>query len=537
MCSARTNAFCCPLDLVNQARSITAQFVESRSVLAHGTIFCSHAGQTNGVEMNPASLTRGNDVRLSLRDLVAPLYRCKGVLVLTFLCVFVVAALAGLRLQKYDSHLSLVISHEGPTLGADPESMRRTGVTTNQEVDAEARMLKDRDLLQRVVLANGLDNKQGSEILSFSHPQQAKTDRVARAVDTLARQLRVQTRSNSNRVEVAYSSLNPALAYGVLNSLRNFYLEKHATDSTSDSYAVAPRDVLGYKAALDDAEAGLSQFRQTPALSDGNTSSAFQLTVAASQSRAIEQAIAADEGRIQSDEEKIKVTQQESEPRTNSEAHDALLQNLGSRLQSAEAKRAQFLLKYAQNYPLVRDADHEVAEAKEAIAVAQQGLNSSQTTDRDRDLALLREKLAHDQADVMGHRASLAAIERGGRNTGAQTVKPSGRVFDEAEVEREAKTDEKSYLSYLSKREQERTADPPHGKQTVTVTSVAPPTLPASPAHRRGVIVLIALGLATFVSFPAAIIVDCLDRGFHSAEEVVESLGITVVLAVPRRTA
>jgi uncharacterized protein involved in exopolysaccharide biosynthesis len=487
--------------------------------------------------MNPISLTRENDVRLSLLDLVAPLFRCKGVLVLTFLCVFVVAALAGLRLQKYESHLSIVIGHKEPTLGVDTESVRRTDVATHQEVDAEGRMLMSRDLLQQVVLANGLENEQDSSFLSFPHPQQPKTDRVARAVETLTRQLRVQTRSKSNRVEVTYNSLDPGLAYGVLNSLRKFYLEKHATDSTSDSYLVAPREVLGYKAALDDAEAGLSQFRQTQALSDANSGSAMQLTAVASQSRAIEQAIAADQRRIQSDQEKIKVTQQKSEPRPNTEADDTQLQNLGSRLQAAETKRAHFLLKYAPNYPLVRDADHEVAEAKAAIAAAQQGLNSSQATDRDRGLALLRQKLAHDQADVASHRASLAAIERSGGNPEAQIVKPNGRVFDEAEVEREAKADEQNYLLYLSKRERDRTASAPDHRQTVTVTIVEPPTRPASPAHRRGMIVLIALALATFVSLPAAIVVDCLDRGFHSADEVVESLGITVVLAVPRRTA
>jgi uncharacterized protein involved in exopolysaccharide biosynthesis len=486
-----------------------------------------------GLEMNPTSLTRENDVRLSLRDLVAPLFRCKRVLVLTCLSVFVVAALSGLRLQKYESHLFIVIGREGPTPGDATESMRQTGSVTNQEVGAEARTLKNRDLLQQVVLANGLDNRQGSGFLSFPYPQQAKTDRVARAVETLTRQLRVTIRSKSNRVEVTYSSLDPGLAYGVLNSLRNFYLQKHATDS----YPVAPREVLGYKAALDDAEAGLSQFRQTQAISDANTGSAIQLTAAASQSRAIEQAIAADEQRIQSDQEKIRVTQQESGRGTNTEADDPLLQNLGSRLHAAETKRAQFLLKYAPNYPLVRDADHEVAEAKAAIAAAQQGLNSSQATDRDRELALLREKLTHDQADVASHRASLAAIERGGGTTEAQIVKPSGRVFDEADVEREAKADEQNYLSYLSKRERERTPRALDGQRTITVTIAAPPTLPASPAHRRGVIVLIALALATFVSFSAAIMVDCLDRGFRSADEVVESLGITVVFAVPRRTA
>ena len=490
-----------------------------------------------GLEMNPTSLTRENDVRLSLRDMVAPLFRCKRVLVLTFLCAFVVAALAGLRLQKYDSHLSIVIGREEPIPGDATESMRQTDAATNQEVDVEARMLKSRELLQRVVLANGLENGEGSRLLNFLRPERTRADRVASAVETLSRQLRVHIRSKTNRFDVTYSSLDPALAYGVLNSLRNFYLEKNPTYSISDSYPVAPREVSGYKAALDDAEAGLSQFRRTQALSDGKTRSATQLTAAASQSRAIEQAIAADERRIQSDQEKIKVTQQSSAPRLDTEADDPLLQNLGTRLRAAETKRAQFLLKYAPNYPLVRDADHEVAEAKAAIAAAQKGLNSSQAADRDRGLALLREKLAHDQADAASQRASLAAIGRGGGNVEAQIVKPSGRVFDEAEVEREAKADEQNYLLYLSKRERERTAGALDRHRTVTVTIAAPPTLPASPAQRRGVIVLIALALATFVSLPAAIIVDCLDKGFHSADEVIGILGITVVLAVPRRIA
>jgi uncharacterized protein involved in exopolysaccharide biosynthesis len=327
--------------------------------------------------------------------------------------------------------------------------------------------------------------------------------------------------------------LDPAQAYEVLNSLRKFYLAKHPTDSTSDSFPVAPREVSGYKAALDDAEAGLSQFRQTEGLSDPNVGSTVRLTAAASQSRAIQQAISTDERRIQSEQEKIKALEQESGP-GRFVGDDHLLQDLGNRLQAAETKRSQFLLKYAQNYPLVRDADHAVAEARAAIAAAHKGLD--QTTDGDRRLELLREKLTHDRADLAREQASGIAIGRGAAKIKAQRLKPSSGGFDEADVEREAKTGERNYLLYLSKREQERTSGALR-PQTVNVTIAAPPTPPASPAHRRGVIVLIALAFATFVSVPVAVIVDCRDRGFHSPDEVVDSLGITVVLGVPRRTA
>jgi hypothetical protein len=51
------------------------------------------------------------------------------------------------------------------------------------------------------------------------------------------------------------------------------------------------------------------------------------------------------------------------------------------------------------------------------------------------------------------------------------------------------------------------------------------------------VIFLVALGLATAVSFPTALILDCVDPFFHNPTQVIETLGIAVVLAVPKMTA
>jgi hypothetical protein len=51
------------------------------------------------------------------------------------------------------------------------------------------------------------------------------------------------------------------------------------------------------------------------------------------------------------------------------------------------------------------------------------------------------------------------------------------------------------------------------------------------------VIFLVALGLATAISFPTALIFDCFDPCFHTPTQVIETLGIDVVLAVPKMTA
>jgi uncharacterized protein involved in exopolysaccharide biosynthesis len=476
------------------------------------------------LEMNPTLLTREDDIGSSLRDLVVTLFRRKQMLILTFLCVFAVAALIGLlRLHTYESHMSISLSRAIPAL-------------TDQEINSEAELLKSRELLQLVVLANGLQNGGGSGFLSFLRRQQPEADRVARAVLALARQIKVDTRSRTNRIELSYSSPHPDLTYQVLNSLGNLYLEKHAAQRTTGSYQGSLPKAQGYEAALEDAEAGLRQLRRPQGVSGTSNGLALQLNAAMGQSRTIEQSIAADQKRIQSDQKQMRVTPQGSTPRQDSQAADLLLQNLGTRLRAAETKRAQFLLKYAPNYPLVRDADQEVAEAKAAIAAAQKSLNVSQTTDRARSLEL-RERLAQDQADVASQRTLLTDIRRAVANIKARMVKVGGQSLDEADLEREAKADEQGYLLYLSKREQERTAGVLDRSGAVNVAIATPPTIPVSPAHGRGVVLLIASALAALVSFPAAFILDCFDPYFRTPVQVTEILGIAVVLAVPKRTA
>ena len=74
---------------------------------------------------------------------------------------------------------------------------------------------------------------------------------MARAVRALANQIQVETPSKTNLIEVTYSSSDPALAYGVLNSLSNLYLEKHAAvHRPAGSYQFFAQQTQSYKAAL-----------------------------------------------------------------------------------------------------------------------------------------------------------------------------------------------------------------------------------------------------------------------------------------------
>lgn len=486
--------------------------------------------------MSP-TLLAGEDVNLTLRDLTVPLIRRKRVWILTFLCVFAVAALIGLlRRQTYESHMSILISREGLRPAQATEAKTQTDAPTppltDQEVTSEAESLKSHEFLERVVLTNGLQNGQDSRFLSFLLPRQTEAVRVAHAVRLLDRQIQVHARSSAHLMEVAYRSTDPARAYRVLNSLGNLYLAQHALRRAPS----APQS-QGYEAAIEDAESGLREFQHTQGGSETGRGFARQLTAAAGQSRTIEHAIAADEQKIRADQEQMRVNPQQPAPQQDNDATNLLLQNLGARLQAAEAKRAQFLQKYAPNYALVQDADKEVSEAKAAIAAAQKSSQGKQTPARLPDLAFMRERLAQDQGDLATQRASLNAIRHVLKEMKAQMLKSGGNSLDDADLEREVKADEQSYLRYLSRREQERTEGVLDRPRALSAALATPPTVPTSPVHGRGVIFFVALGLAAAVSFPAALILDCLDPCFHTPTQVIETLGIAVVLAVPKMTA
>jgi uncharacterized protein involved in exopolysaccharide biosynthesis len=499
------------------------------ALLPVALVLWSDGERRSGAEMSPTLLT-GEAVNLTLRDLTLPLVRRKRVWIPTFLGVFLVAAVIGsLRPQIYESRMSILISREGLR---PSEATEMNQPLTEQEVTAEAESLKSNEFLERVVRNTGLQNGQDSRFISFLLPRQTETVRIARAVRQLGRQIQIHTRSSTHLIDVTYRSTDPSRAYQVLNSLGNLYLSQKALASAT--FSSSPQSRV-YEAAMEDAESGLREFQRSQGRPDTARDLAGQLAVVAGRSRTIEHAIAVDEQRIRADQEQMKGSP--FQPASQQGNNSLLLQNLSARLQAAEAKRAQFLQRYAPDYPLVQDAYKEVSDAEAAIAAAQGSSERKETPAGQPDLSSLRERLARDQMDLAAQRASLTSIRHVVEELKAQMLKSGSNSVENADLEGEIKADEQSYLRYLSRREQERTAGVLDRPQAVSAAFAKPPAVPASPVRGRGVIFLVALGLAAAVSFPAALILDCLDPCFHTPNQVIETLGIAVVLAVPKMTA
>jgi polysaccharide biosynthesis protein PslE len=498
-------------------------------------------------ETNEQRPTPGTSSDLSAREVLVPLFRRKKTLLVTFVLVFgIVMLLALIQGPFYSARMAILVNRERLDPLVSTEATMQ--VLTNgppvapEEVNSEMELITSRDVLEKVVVANGLDKPhQRFSLIDLIHPHQTRDDRVARAVKTLAKKIETNVTTKTNVIEVTYSSSDPQLCYGVLKSLGDAYTAKHvAVHRPTGSYEFFARETQKYQADLEDAETRLRNFSRQNGVAAPDvqrTNLALQAAESVGLQHVAEQAIAADTERIQDDQEQMKATPQRSATTQASAAADKLLGDLYSSLLAAQTKRTQLALKYDAQYPLVREADQEIAQTKAAISQAEGMTFVSQTTDRDPTFELVREDLAKTRADLGAQRANLTATKRSVQSIQEQMVVLDQQSIAQQDLLREAKAAENNYLLYLAKREQERTNDALDNTRIANVAIAVPPAIPVLPTLGWSTIIVMAFGVAVSLGVGLAYGMDYLDSSFHTPAQVIDILRVPVVITVAKKTA
>jgi uncharacterized protein involved in exopolysaccharide biosynthesis len=497
-------------------------------------------------ETNAQILVASRVADLSVRDFVVPLFRRKRLLIVTFLSVLGAVILLALLLgPAYSSRMEILVNRErlDPLVSTEATTQLITtnSPVTQEEINSEVELLSSRDVLEKVVLENGLEKPRGFSLVDALMPRQTREDRIARAVKGLAKQLKIDNIKNSNLIEINYKSSDPQLSYGVLKSLGDLYVAKHVlVHRPAGSYEFFAEETKKYHDELEDAEAKLRNFGRQNAIAAPDQQRTDLATQAAGSIGVLhlaEQSIAADEERIKDDRRQMDAMSQRSTTVQASAVNEKLIDDLGAALLAAQAKRTQLAMKYDSSYPLVQEADQEIAQAKAAIAHAEEKRYVTETTDRDPTYELLREDVAKSQADLSAQRAILSATKRSVQSIRAEMVNLDQLSLSQQDLQREAKAAETNYLLYLAKREQERTSNALDITRIANVAIAVPPVIPVLPVFGWPMIVLMGLGSATVFSLGAAYATDYLDPSFHTPAQVIEILGIPVIAAIPKRPA
>jgi uncharacterized protein involved in exopolysaccharide biosynthesis len=496
--------------------------------------------QSGGDIARRDALAYGLDI--TARDVLAPLFRHKRLMIVSFLLVALLAVLAALAVSNsYEAHMEILVNRDRVDPVVTTESASQVlipaSAVTEEEINSEAELLRSRDVLETVVLANGLEEPEKKT--DWRHFKRNESEYLSLAVKHLGASLKIATPPKTNLISVSYVSANPRTAYGVLNTLATAYVEKHvAVHRPTGSYEFFSKETDKYRDALADSEARLANFGKEQGVAAPDVERTNMALIVANSVGSLhqaEQTIAADLERIRNDRVQMKETPERSLTQQASDASASLVQQLESNLLNAQVKRTQLLAKFDPSYPLVREADQEISDTQAAITKAQNTQFVNQTTDRDPTFELLREDAARAEVDLAAQRGTVVALKQSIQTMQQQMVDLDQKALKQSDLLRDAKANEDNYLLYLSKQEQERADDALDQKRIANVAIAVPPAIPTLPQFSFLMVIAMGLFLAMIVSAGAVYTVDYLDSSFRTPQDVIDVLGIPVVAGVPKQ--
>ena len=486
----------------------------------------------------------------TLRDILSPVFRHRRLVLGSFCALLACTILFAWRWAShyYVARMQVVVepTRSDPAItSAQNTSVPSSKSISTDQISSEIALLRGQDMFRTIVVTCDLvpDVRWSpSDIFLSPDPDRKKAMNVEKAAMGVAGGVKVEAEKTSNVINVKYGrSGNPETPACVLQNLSKLYMAKHLLlrrpAGSSEFFAGQAEK---YHRDLENVEMQLANFSRDEGVAAPDilrTNMAQQVVNSVASLYQTRQAIAADEQRLKEIARQLEVTPLRTSTQQISSPANGLLQELQNNLLVAQLKRTQLVAKYDPSYPLVQEADQEIAATEAAIVKAQDTKYLVQTTDRDPTHEFLREDMAKTQTDLASQRATAAAIAQSIDRMNLQMVNFDAKAVKQAALLREAKVDEGNYLLYASKREQERTSDALDEKRIADVAIAVPPVVPVLPAYGPFLVIFVGFVASLLVSVSSAFVADYLDPSFRTPKDVIEALNIPVLASVPRKAA
>ena len=487
---------------------------------------------------------------VTLRDFLAIGFRQRRLMVTTFLALF--GAVLGIALvlpKEYEAQTKILVRHEraDSVVSAERETPRQTQTeVTEEELESEAELLKSKDLLAKVIIACKLDKDtnssfgtpNGGECANEADSGRQDDGKVAKAVLSLEKKLKVEPIKLTNLISVTYRASDPYQAAHVLKTLSNFYLEKHlAMHRVPGAFAFFHRQVEEYRGALEKSEAKLAEFGHK----EGIVSPTLTREITVRKRSEFEASLHETRAAIEETQRRILSlqTQLASLPaRHTTQVRTAdnpqLMERLKSTLLELELKRSELLTKFEPSYRPVQEVEQQITQTRDAIAAAEKAPLRDETTDTDPTYEALRAELAKANTDLAALRARETATAGMVRLYRAESERLDQQEVLQRDMLRTTKANEENYLLYLRKQEEARISDALDQQRISNVLIAEAASVPFKPQRHRLVFVLIGGVLAAMASVTLAFVMDRLDPSFRTPQEVADFVGSPVLAAFPK---
>jgi uncharacterized protein involved in exopolysaccharide biosynthesis len=473
------------------------------------------------------------------RDIAIVLHRQKNIIAISFAIVLVAVVSYSVFFPSYRAEMKLLVrkGRVDPPVAPQPTALEYSRYdVTEEEINSEAQLLQDWDVLRPVVVKTGLSRDD-----AWWHRRGDDEARVARAVRRLAQRLEVVPVRKTRLITVAYNANTPDAAAQVLRELSATYLQKHlAAHRPPRESAFFERQTDGYRRALNDAEGRLLGSIHDDAIISPDLQRDLQLQKLNEADASYQQLS------VQSSEteERIRALRAQLDglpDRRTTEVRTAdnpeLLQQLKSTLLNLELKKTELLTKYEPGYRLVQEVEQQIRDTRTSIAAESLAPIRQETTNNEPRYDWATSELEKAEVDARALRArrdAAAALVNAYRR---EAQKLGESAIRHQELVRTAKVAEENYLLFLRKREEARMGDALDEQGILNVAVIQEPVAPALPKWSLTAITCFGFLLASILSTVAGFTLDYLHPGYRTPEELTRSLGVPTLASLPREAA
>lgn len=475
----------------------------------------------------------------TLRELAMMLFRQGRVFAWVSGSVLAVAILYAVAGTKYEANMKVLVRRGRANAPVAVEANAPLDLTrmeiTEEELNTEVELLRDDEVLRRVVLETGV---RGRDWFHFLRPGEGNAERVERAVRRLAKKLKVEPLKKTNLIAISYAADDPQMAANILQSLEKAYLEKHMeVHRPTGEYRFLEQQTAESRQQLEESKRKLMDFTVKRGV------------VAAEQQRdlALQKLSEVDanyrQTRIDLTETQQRVWELQAQlqklpERTTTQVRVAdnpdLMKALKSTLLDLQLKRTALLTKFEPSHRLVQEVEQQITQAEAAIA-AENGLPlKDETTDKSAEYEWAQSELQKTQVQWKALQAREAATitqevayQTMARHLGEDAITQDDLLSTE-------KAAEENYLLYVKKQEEARIDDALDERGIVNVAIAEHPVAPALPLWSTAAVLAIGLFAAGAAGTGAAFAADYLDPAFRTPEDVLAYLNSPVLASLPR---
>ena len=475
----------------------------------------------------------------TMRELAIVLFRRRRVFVWVAGLALAAAIFYAATGTSYQAKMKILVRRgraDAPVSAGEnaPLDLTRIGIT-EEELNSEVELLRDDEVLRRVVQETGVG---GRDWLHFLRMGEGHAQGVERAARRLAKQINVAPVKKTNLIAISYAAGDPQVAAGVLQALSREYLEKHKTVHRPDGESVFfEQQTASSRQELEDSKRRLLQFATTHGIVAAGQQRDLALQKMSEMDARFRQTcveLAETQQRVAELENVLARLPERATTQVRSADNAELLKSLKATLLDLELKKTQLLTKFEPNHPLVQEIKQQIAQTQAALVAESAAPVRDETTDRNPHYEWAKAELQQAQVQLEGLRARAAAAEKEAASYRAIAGKLGTEAVTQDDLISREKAAQENYLLYVKKQGEARMDDALDERGIVNVAIAERPVVPALPVRSPWTVLTVGLLAAAAAGTGSAFAAEYLDPAFRDPDDVVAYLNAPVLASLPK---